>query len=211
MAAMGMNLRLAASCVLLALASACTVLPKAERIAVERYTLEPPAAGQPPAASATPADAPVLLVARPQVRSDLDTPRMAYQRQDYELEYFTRSRWADTPAQLLLPGLVQALEASARFGAVVRVGSPAQPQLRLDTEVLEFTQDFRVDPAVFRVRLRAQLVDLQTRRVLATQTFAGERPTPSANAYGGAQAANAVWHALLPELVQFVAAATPAD
>lgn len=196
---------------LLVLAAACTVLPKAERIAMERFTLETPASSAPPASVTGAAAAPVLLLARPQVRSDLDTPRMAYQRKDYELEYFTRSRWADTPSQLVLPGLLQALEASGRFTAVVRVGSPAQPHVRLDTELVEFSQDFRVQPAVFRLQLRAQLVDLATRSVLATRVFKAERPAPSADAYGGAQAANAAWRELLPEVVKFVVAATPAN
>ncbi|HEY9199421.1 MAG TPA: ABC-type transport auxiliary lipoprotein family protein, partial [Gammaproteobacteria bacterium] len=100
--------RAALTLVLLTTASACSVLPKTESIAVERFTLEVPASTS---VAAPRPDAPVLLVARPQARNDLDTPRMAYQRQDYELEYFARSRWADTPPQLLLPGLVEALEA----------------------------------------------------------------------------------------------------
>ena len=196
---------------LLGTLAACTVLPKAERITVERYTLEVPVSVPQVAASAAGADAPVLLIARPQVRSDLDTPRMAYQRQDYEIEYFTRSRWADTPAHLLLPGLTQALEASGGFGAVVGIGSPAQPRLRLDTELLDFTQDFRIEPSVFRLQLRAQLLDVQTRRVLATQVFTAARPAPSANAYGGAEAANEAWRTMLPQLVEFATAALPAE
>lgn len=184
---------------------ACSVLPKSEAVAVERFTLEIPSTASAPA----PADAPVLLVARPRARGDLDTPRMAYRKRDYQLDYFVRSRWADAPPQLMLPGLVDALDASGRYGAVVRVGSPATPALRLDSELLEFAQDFRVEPSVFQLRLRVQLVDLQTRRVLATQVFSAERPAPTANAYGGAQAANAAWQALLPELVAFCAAAVP--
>lgn len=201
----------AAAALLLGTLAACTVLPKAERIAVERYTLEVSEPVPQVASSVPAADAPVLLVARPQVRSDLDTPRMAYQRQDYEIEYFTRSRWADTPPQLLLPGLTQALEASGGFGAVVRIGSPAQPRLRLDTELLDFTQDFRTEPSVFRLQLRAQLLDVQARRVLATQVFSAARPAPSANAYGGAQAANEAWRTMLPQLVEFATAAIPAE
>ncbi|HEY9197826.1 MAG TPA: hypothetical protein VIR60_00580, partial [Gammaproteobacteria bacterium] len=102
-------------------------------------------------------------------------------------------------------------EASGRFAAVVRIGSPATPALRLDSELLDFSQDFRVEPSVFRLRVRAQLVDLRTRRVLATRIFDMEQAAPTANAYGGAQAANAAWRALLPELVTFTAAALPAD
>lgn len=178
---------------------ACSVLPRGQAVTLERYTLETP----PWPAGAAVKDAPVLLVTRPQARADLDTPRMAYREQDYQLRYFARNRWADVPAQLLLPGLVEALEASGAFGAVVRVGSAAQPELRLDVELLDFSQDFRVTPSEFQLRLRVQLVDLQSRTVLASGILVQHRPATSDDPIGGVQAANAAWQALLPELVAF--------
>ncbi|MFN2308450.1 MAG: ABC-type transport auxiliary lipoprotein family protein [Gammaproteobacteria bacterium] len=185
------------------LLSACSVLPQAQPVAIERYTLEvrPAQAAQPVAGDA------VLLVSRPQARADLDTPRMAYRQQDYTLRYFARSRWTDTPPQLLLPGLIEALEASGRFAAVVRVGSAATPQLRLDTELLDFSQDFRSEPSRFQLRLRAQLVDLRTRAVIASRVFEAHQPAPAQTPYGGVQAANAAWQALLPEVIDFCAGA----
>jgi len=193
---------------LFGLLQACSVLPRPEVVTVEYFTLESPTV---PAASTDQSDpaGPVLLIARPQVRPDLDTPRMAYRQQDYTLHYYARSRWSDVPTQLLLPGLIESFESSGHFAAVLRTGSPATPQLRLDTEVLEFSLDFRAQPSRFQLRLRAQLVDLSTRRVLASHTFAVEKPLDAQTPYGGAQAANAAWQALLPELVTFCAAALP--
>lgn len=182
-----------------ALLSACSVLPRAQSVTVERFTLDvrPAEVAKPVSGSA------VLLVTRPVARADLDTPRMVYRQQDYSVRYFARSRWADTPAQLLLPGLVEALEASGYFAAVVRVGSAATPGLRLDTELLDFSQDFRVEPSVFRLRLRAQLIDLDTRAVIASRIFETQHPASEQTPYGGAQAANASWEALLPQIVAF--------
>lgn len=178
----------------------CSVLPKPEPQSFERYVLEPRIA---PAAARTAGDGPVLLVAVPQARSDLDTPRMAYRRQDFDIRYFARNRWADTPPQLLLTGLATALEQSGRFAAVLRAGSPAAPDLRLDTELLDFSQDFRVRPSEFSLRLRVQLVDLSSRRVVASRTFEARRAAPEESPYGGVQAANAAWQALLPEVVDY--------
>ena len=194
--------------ILLGLLQACSVLPRPEVVAVEYFTLESPTV---PASSTIQSDpaGPVLLIARPQVRSDLDTPRIAYRQQDYTLHYYARSRWSDVPAQLLLPGLIESFESSGHFAAVLRTGSPATPQLRLDTEILEFGLDFRAQPSRFQLRLRAQLVDLSTRRVLVSHTFAVEKPLDAQTPYGGAQAANAAWQTLLPELVAFCTAALP--
>lgn len=183
--------------------TACSVLPRAQSVPVERYTLEVP----PPDVQPASGDA-VLLVTRPQARADLDTPRIAYRQQDYTVRYFARSRWADAPAQLLLPGLIESLEASGAYVAVIRVGSAATPALRLDTELLDFSQDFRVDPSVFRVRLRVQLVDLTSRAVIASRIFETQQPAPERSPYGGAQAANAAWQALLPEIAAFSSAAS---
>lgn len=182
--------------------AACSIMPRAEPVTIDRYTLEAPAW---PVREAD-VDAPVLLVNRPMARIDLDTTRMAYREQDYQLRYFARSRWADTPAQLLLPGLVEALEASGQFGAVVRVGSAARADLRLDADLLEFSQDFRVGPGEFQLRLRLQLVDLETRAVLASRIFTAHAAAPERSPRGVVHAANAAWQALLPELVGFTSA-----
>ena len=202
------NIGYSAVIILLGLLQACSVLPRPEVVAVEYFTLESPTV---PASSTIQSDpaGPVLLIARPQVRSDLDTPRIAYRQQDYTLHYYARSRWSDVPAQLLLPGLIESFESSGHFAAVLRTGSPATPQLRLDTEILEFSLDFRAQPSRFQLRLRAQLVDLSTRRVLVSHTFAVEKPLDVQTPYGGAQAANAAWQTLLPELVAFCTAALP--
>jgi cholesterol transport system auxiliary component len=184
--------------------AACSIMPRAEPVTIDRYTLEAPAW---PVREAD-VDAPVLLVNRPMARIDLDTTRMAYREQDYQLRYFARSRWADTPAQLLLPGLVEALEASGQFGAVVRVGSAARAGLRLDADLLEFSQDFRDGSGEFQLRLRLQLMDLETRAVLASRIFTTRAAAPERSPRGVAHAANAAWQTLLPELVAFTSAAS---
>ncbi len=190
---------------LLAVLQGCSVLPRPEAVAVDHYTLDTPTV----ALAESAADAPVLLIARPQVRADLDTPRMAYRQQAHSLRYYARSRWSDAPAQLLLPGLIEAFEASGAFAAVLRTGSPATPRLRLDTELLEFSLDYRSQPGVFQLRLRAQLVDLSSRRVLASHIFSVDQALQEQSPYAGAQAANAAWQQLLPEVLSFCIAALP--
>lgn len=188
------------------LLSACSILPKANPVSIEHYTLDV----QLPAATPASSDGPVLLIARPLASAELDSSRMAYRKQDHALQYFARSRWADTPPQLLLPGLIEAFEASGRYAAVIRIGSAADPQLRLDTELLEFSQDFRVEPSQFDIRLRVQLVDLTSRKVVASRIFESRQAAPAPSPYGGAQAANTAWRTLLPELVAFCVASLPA-
>src|SRR4030067_110296 len=59
----------------------------------------------------------VLAVSEPQTRPGFDTPQMVYVQQPHELNYFVASRWADTPARMLSPLLVGAMEQTGRFRA----------------------------------------------------------------------------------------------
>ena len=167
---------------------------------VQTHLLSVPAAPRVAPASA----GPVLLVSPPGVRAGLDSPRIAYVQRPFELSYFARSEWADTPARMLQPLLVQSLEGSGAFQAVVAGPSPAVADLRLETEVLALQQEFLSTPSVARVALRAQVVDPASRRVVATDTFEAVEPADSADPYGGVVATNRALGRVLAELTAFV-------
>jgi cholesterol transport system auxiliary component len=77
--------------------------------------------------------------------------------------------------------------------------------LRLDSELLSFHQDFTRQPSEMHVTLRAQLIDLGTQRVIASRTFDIRETTPSEDTYGGVLAANRAVAQLLEELATFCA------
>jgi cholesterol transport system auxiliary component len=147
---------------------------------------------------------PVLLVSPPGVRAGLDSRRIAYVQRPFELSYFARSEWADTPARMLQPLLVQSLEGSGAFRAVVAGPSPAATDLRLETEVLALQQEFLTTPSVARVSLRAQVVDPASRRVVATETFEAVEPADSADPYSGVVASNRALARVLADVTAFV-------
>jgi cholesterol transport system auxiliary component len=134
---------------------------------------------------------------------------MAYLSRPYELGYFARHEWADTPARMLLPLLVQALESSGHYRAVISGPSAAQAELRLDTEVLAFQQEFTGPAPEARVALRAQLVDLDSRRVVATRSFEATESAVTPDPYGGVVALNRALDRLLGELQAFATGASP--
>lgn len=169
---------------------------------VQTHLLSVP--GVPVVPRAAPASAgPVLLVSPPGVRAGLDSRRIAYVQRPFELSYFARSEWADTPARMLQPLLVQSLEESGAFQAVVAGPSPAAADLRLETEVLALHQEFLSTPSVARVALRAQVVDPASRRVVATDTFEAVEPADSADSYGGVVATNRALGRVLTEITAF--------
>lgn len=151
--------------------------------------------------------APALVVARPEPSAGYGTPRMAYVEQDYRLDYFAEHQWVDPPAVMLEPLLVQALGAHPAFGVVSRDGRGIRAELRLDTVVEAFYQDFRPRPSQARVALRVRLVDPGDGRILATRLLEDTEPAPMDSAYGGVQAINRILARLLPEVADFAAGA----
>jgi len=143
----------------------------------------------------------VLAVSMPRAHSGFDTSRMAYLRQPHELEYFALNRWADTPARMLEPLLVQALERN--FRAVVQTPGAVAANLRLDTELIRLQQDFSTRPSKVQLTMRVQLVDMTAKRVLAVKQFDETENAASDDAYGGVIAANRALQRVLDQLSEF--------
>jgi cholesterol transport system auxiliary component len=195
--------RAAAALAVVALLAACTALQAPEADRANLYVLEAmPAAGAP-----RPKRDLVLEVSAPRARPGFDTPLMAYTQRPNALEYFAKNRWADTPARMLAPLLAQALERAGGFRAVVQAPSTAIADLRLDTELVRLEQDFAARPSQIRFTLRAQLIDVATRRVLASAEFDEAEAAPSDDPYGGVIAANRALGRLLGRLADFCAEA----
>lgn len=181
-----------------ALLSACSALPPLPE-AASTYVLDARLA--PPARKA--AGNAVIAVSPPRARPGFDTASMAYVRRAHELEYFAKNRWADTPARMLAPLLVQALDRSGGFRAVVQAPGAVSADLRIEIEIVQLLQDFETRPSRVRFTLRAQLIEVASRRVLATREFDEAEGAPSDDAYGGVIAANRALERLLGQLVDF--------
>jgi len=153
------------------------------------------------------ASAPTLIISTPRAAAGFDTRHVVYQRQPHQLDYYAQSQWADTPAQMLAPMLLRALERGGAFRAVLAAPAAAVGDYRLDTELIRLQQDFAVMPSHVRLTLRAVLVNTTTRRALAAREFDVSLPAPSEDAYGGVRAANQAAQLLLGEVTTFCAQA----
>lgn len=147
---------------------------------------------------------PVLLVSTPQAEPGFETPRMVYVKRPYELEYFAANQWADTPARMFTPLLVQALSQSGAWRDVVLLPSSVTGDLRLDSYGFALQQEFLQQPSRVRVTSRAQLVDLKQSTIVGMQTFEAIEFAPSENAYGGVLAANRAVAALLDQMASWL-------
>jgi cholesterol transport system auxiliary component len=133
---------------------------------------------------------PVLLVSLPQAEPGFETSRMVYVRRPYELEHYAMNQWADTPARMLTPLLVQALSQTGMWHAVVPLPGSVHGDYRLDSHGFALQQEFLKQPSRVRVVIHARLIDLNESKVVGTRAFEAAEEAPSEDAYGGVLAAN---------------------
>jgi cholesterol transport system auxiliary component len=146
---------------------------------------------------------PALVVAVPTAAPGFDGPRIVYVRRPHELEFFSRSEWVDTPARMLAPLLVRALERSGRFQAVAEARTAAAAGLRLETEIVRLQHEFTIHPSHVRLTVRVQLLDVPSRRVLGARDFEAVEEALSDDPYGGVVAANRAVRRVLNGIVAY--------
>ncbi|MGA8862602.1 MAG: ABC-type transport auxiliary lipoprotein family protein [Gallionella sp.] len=181
------------------LLAACSVFPAPKAASQNIYVLD---AGPAIPAAQVRHDL-VLAVSMPRALPGFDTTQIAYVQQPYELDYFVTSRWADTPARMLQPIIAQAMMQTQSFRAVVLAPGMIPADVRLDIELVRLQQDFMTRPSRMQLTLRAQLIDVRGKRLLAAQQFDETETAASEDAYGGVVAANRLLQRVLGKLAEF--------
>jgi cholesterol transport system auxiliary component len=200
--------RLSGAGILLLLLGACGILDTSKEAQPAFYSLsgaKPGLHSSPPVSWST--AAPTLIVNPPHAAAGFDSHRIIYVRKPHQLEYFAHSEWIDTPARMIVPSVVAALENTGAFRAVVLTPSAAVGDLRLDVEILRLQHEFGSIPSRVRFTLRAYLVDNETRQVLAWQEFDETVVAAQADPYGGIMAANGAAQNVMERLASFCAEA----
>lgn len=203
--------RLCAAALCLTLAGGCgallrpTTTPQASFYSLDSARIEARAATGASATSSI--AAPTLIVNPPHAASGFESQRIIYVREAHKLEYFAHHEWVDTPARMVAPLIVAAVESSGMFRAVVLTPSAAAGDLRIDTEITRLQHDFSSQRSGVRFTLRAYLVDNATRRMLAWREFDETVAAGSEDPYGGVVAANRAVQTVLEQLARFCAEA----
>lgn len=153
----------------------------------------------------------VLAVSVPRALPGFDTTQIAYVHQPHELNYFVSSRWADTPARMLDALIKQAIVQTESFRSVVQTPGVIPADVRLDIELVRLQQDFKTRPSRVQFTLRAQLIDVRGKRLLAAQQFEEVETATSEDAYGGVAAANRILQRVLGKLAEFCVNASAGD
>lgn len=181
--------------------SACSVFSPVKSEPVNTYMLTLNSAPQ----VKKNAHGPTLLVTTPQSSAVYNTAQMAYSTHPYAIAYYSKNQWADAPAQMLQPLMVQALQKSKRFKEVLSPSDLGHFDYVLNSELLTIQQNFYGGSSQEQIVLRAQLVSAATNQVIAMKDFSVTEPA-APNPYGGVVAANKGVEQMLAQLRKFVLA-----
>jgi cholesterol transport system auxiliary component len=190
-------------CALVVLVSACALGP-VETSAPRTYFLNPEMSWKNPLPGGMRSRAAILLITQPRAQAGFDTARMAYLLRPYEVNYYAFNQWADTPARLLHRIMVENLDKSGQWSAVLQIPSALQAQYRLDCDNLILEQQFFSRPSRVRLALRAQIIETKSQRILASRYFEYLEDAPTDDAYGGVLAANYAAAKLLSEMADWL-------
>lgn len=144
-----------------------------------------------------------ILVLLPDEVTAYNTTSMAYTLRPYEISYYSQSRWSETPAQMLLPLLVQTLQKTNYFQAVLTPPFGGKYDYTLVTQILRLEQDFTHTPAALVFVVRAQLNQISSDRMIATKEIRVVQPMMRNDAYSGVVAANQAVEKILKQMAEF--------
>jgi cholesterol transport system auxiliary component len=141
-----------------------------------------------------------ILVNQPRANAIYNSQRMIYIPACYQIQYFAQNRWADMPTQMLQSLLINSLQHTGCFQAIINTPSTTYYDWVLNTQLLSFQQEFITVPSRFRIAIRAQLIDARSRHVIATQDFVVVQTAAHDDPYGGALAANLATQKILNKI-----------
>src|SRR3990167_5711576 len=107
-----------------------------------------------------------LLVPQPQTNFAYQTRRMAYTTRPYQIAFYANNAWANRPGEMLQPLIVQTLQKTQHFHAILTSISPGRYDFILSTEIQQLVQDYTNYPDLLRFTLRAQIIRATTNQVI---------------------------------------------
>lgn len=144
-----------------------------------------------------------ILVMPMQSNPIYDTTQIAYSLRPYQVAYFAKNQWATTPAQMIQLLIVQTLQNSGYFRVVSLAPVLGHYNYILTTRLIELRQMFMVPQSVVRIKMRAELADASTGKIIASREFSAFQTAPQNTPYSGVQAANIAVANVLKQLLRF--------
>ena len=154
---------------LVALSSACSILPKPENAQVYRL----------PASTSASSVAPVswsLRLNKPLASDVFNLPRIAVVPEGNQISTYRGARWTDPVPVLLRNRMLDAFQRDGRVPRLSADDSNLQADYELAGELQAFQSEYTAEGISVVIRLDARLVDGRSQRILASRHFEVRQP-----------------------------------
>jgi cholesterol transport system auxiliary component len=145
-----------------------------------------------------------LLMADTAAAAFYDTDGMAFSSKPGTRGYYQFARWSERSGKRFTDLMLARLEREKIFTAVAQVGGNVRGDWLLTTEILDLHHDAAQQPGVAKMVLRAEVIDLNTRALLARRTFVQSVSVISYDAAGAHNAFNEAATRTLNELADWL-------
>lgn len=145
-----------------------------------------------------------ILVSQPITDPVYNTTRMAFTTHPYQIGYYSRSHWVDSPSGMLSPLLIQTLQKTNRFKAVVSPPFPGAYDYVLDTKIKTLLIDYTCGTPVVKLTLQEDIIGASSGRLIASRVFSTSEPIPQKSPYAAVYAANHATERLLAKIAVWV-------
>lgn len=183
------------------LLSGCLNLTGKDSPVVVNYVLEDKTAAT---QTAAPADPRTLLVLDTIATGYYDNQSLVYSDTPGTRAQYQYARWTERPGKRFSDLLRARLDAQSGFAHIAVAGGQVRGDLLLDTQLTEFYHEAQTSPGGVRVALRADLIDLKTRRLLSRKTFERRVPIVRYDAAAAAEGFNRASSGILDDLVVWI-------
>jgi cholesterol transport system auxiliary component len=145
-----------------------------------------------------------LYVSPVEAAGGYQTEKMLYIDKTFGLHPFTKNAWVDSPGDMLYPLLVESLQKSGYFKAIVSKVYAEYFDYRLDTYLLKLQQNFTKKPSQLELSVKVVVTDVKHNKPLRSRIIHVKALCPMNTPYGGVIAANKATLALTAQITDFV-------
>ena len=146
----------------------------------------------------------VLVLTDTQAGAFYDTDGMAFSRQPGTRGYYQFARWSERAGKRFTDLLLARLETEKLFGAIALTSGNVQGDWLLTTEIVEHYHDAGQQPGNIIMELRAEVVDIRARKLIARKTFRQSVAAASYDAAGAHKAFNQAATQTLNEIADWL-------
>ncbi len=130
---------------------------------------------------------------------------MVYRDGGLELHYYPHAQWAELPRDAVTEGLIDALNATGRFGDVAYAHAVQFPDLVLTGRIRRFEEDRTEEPPAAVCEIRVELRRSKQRELVWAATLNSRQPLETDTASGLAKAMSRAVSAVVEQAAKQIA------